>query len=33
MHRGATVQMAVDDQGRVVGVLNAAALLAPLVGE
>lgn len=33
MHRGATVQMAVDEQGRVVGVLNAAALLAPLVGE
>lgn len=33
MHHGATVQMAVDDQGRVVGELNAAALLAPLVGE
>lgn len=32
MHRGATVQIAVDAKGKVVGVLNAAAVLAPLVG-
>lgn len=31
MHRGATVQVVVDDDGRLVGLLTAAGLLAPLV--